>query len=66
MVPRKRLPIIVEIAMIDLVEVGLPIFMDFRSTHPNHSREVCFQETIDELRRRYKAVETETRRSSGS
>lgn len=53
-----------ELITIGVIEESVPIFLRNRREHPNHDRETCFQETIEELRERYMAPDTETRRSS--
>jgi hypothetical protein len=65
MAARKRTPEqIARAEAMALFEVSVPIFLRNRREHPNHDRETCFQETIEELRAQYAAAETETRRSS--
>jgi hypothetical protein len=69
--PRRPAPKItdetlVETIVIDFFERTVPIFLRNRREHPNHDRETCFQETIEELRQQCAAAETETRRSSGA
>jgi hypothetical protein len=51
---------------IGLIEKGVQIFLRNRREHPNHDRETCYLETIEEVRAAYQAGETDTRRNPGS